>query len=89
MVCVDVMEHIERECFDAVMADLKWLTGKLLFVHAVTKPSGRKMADGRDTHICLYDEQSWPEQFTKRGFAIKRTWATGLRAWTGLMAPPC
>lgn len=89
VVALDVLEHIEPECFDAVMADLKRLTGKLLFVVAVTKPSKRIMSDGRDTHLMLRDDAFWRAEFTARGFTIKRVWNTGLRAWVALMEPSC
>jgi hypothetical protein len=89
VVCLDVMEHIEPECFEAVMADLKRLAGKLLFVVAVTKLSKRIMADGRDTHLSLHDNAWWAKQFTARGFRIRRVWNTGLQAWVCLMDAPC
>jgi hypothetical protein len=89
VVALDVMEHIEPGCFDAVMGDLARLTGNLLFVVAVTKPSKRIMADGRDTHLTLRDDAWWRAEFTKRGFAIRRVWNTGLRSWVALMQAPC
>lgn len=88
VVALDVLEHIEPACFDDVLSDLDRLTGRLLFVVAVTKPSKRIMSDGRDTHLSLHDAAWWENEFTKRGFRIKRVWNTGLRAWVALMEPP-
>jgi hypothetical protein len=88
VVCLDVMEHIEPDCLDDVIADLARLARKSLFVVIATKPSKRRLADGRDTHLILRDDPWWLSQFTARGFAIRRVWATGLRSLIVLMNPP-
>ncbi len=86
--CLDVMEHIEPQCMDAVFADLARVSRKLLFAVVSTKLSKRIMADGRDTHVSLHDDAWWAKAFTDRGFNIKRTWNTGLKLWVALMEPP-
>lgn len=86
--CLDVMEHIEPDCVDDVIRNLKWLTGKKLFVVISTKPSKRLMADGRDTHVSLHDDVWWQQKFIDHGFKICRVWNTGLRLWVALMDPP-
>lgn len=87
--CLDVMEHIEPDCLDAVFDDLRRLSRYLLFVVVSTKLSKRIMADGRDTHVSLHDDAWWANAFTSRGFKIKRQWNTGLRLWVALLSPPC
>ncbi len=87
-VCLDVMEHIEPDCLDAVFADLTRVSRKLLFVVVSTKLSKRIMADGRDTHISLHDDAWWVSAFTAHGFKIKRVWNTGLRLWVALLDVP-
>ncbi len=89
VVCLDVLEHIEPDCLDAVLNDLGRLSEKLLFVVISTKLSKRIMADGRDTHLSLHDGPWWADKFSERGFTVKRTWNTGLRLWVALLVPPC
>ncbi len=89
VVCLDVLEHIEPDCLDAVLADLARLAQKKLFVVISTKPSKRIMADGRDTHLSLHDDAWWTERFKARGFTINRVWNTGLRLWVALLKPQC
>lgn len=88
VVCLDVMEHIEPDCVDAVVDHLALLAQHKLFVVISTKLSKRKMADGRDTHISLHDDGWWMKKFTSRGFTIQRVWNTGLRLWVALLNPP-
>jgi len=85
--CLDVLEHIEPECLNEVMADLRRVTRKHLFAVVTTKPSGRIMSDGRDTHICT--NVVWPEMFKAYGFTIRQVWNNGLRQWVALMDSAC
>jgi hypothetical protein len=89
VVALDVLEHIEPDCLDAVFKDLRTLSRKALFVVISTKLSKRKMADGRDTHLSLHDDAWWLQAFVARKWKIKRTWNTGLRLWVALLVPPC
>lgn len=85
---LDVLEHVEPDCIDAVFADLTRVSRKLLFVVVSTKLSKRIMADGRDTHISLHDDPWWRAAFKAHGFTIRREWNTGLRLWVALLEPP-
>ncbi len=89
VVALDVLEHIEPDCVDAVLKELADLSQTALFVVISTKLSKRRMADGRDTHLSLHDDAWWAAKFTGHGFTIKRTWNTGLRLWVALLVPPC
>lgn len=87
--CLDVMEHIEPECFNDVIADLKRLTRKRLFVDIATKfTKFRWLSDGRNSHLLVHDVSWWTGKFTKHGFRVLREWNTGLAAWVALMQPP-
>lgn len=89
VICLDVMEHIEPPCFDAVMDDLAKLSIKRLFVDIALKfTKSRWLSDGRNSHLIVNDEQWWQKEFEKRGFKIFRTWNTGVKAWVALMKPP-
>lgn len=85
VVSLDVLEHIEPFCLEAVLNDLKMLTRKCLFVVISTKLSKRIMADGRDTHLIVRNPEDWTKTFVDAGFKIKRTWDTDRRLWIALM----
>jgi 2-polyprenyl-3-methyl-5-hydroxy-6-metoxy-1,4-benzoquinol methylase len=59
VVCVDVLEHVEPECLDDVMDDLQRVTRKLCFLSIATIPAGRKLPDGRNTHLVVKPYQWW------------------------------
>lgn len=87
--CLDVMEHIEPECFEAVVSDLAQLAQRRLFVDIATKfTKSRWLSDGRNSHLIVNENEWWANEFTRRGFKIFRTWNTGVRAWVALMKPP-
>lgn len=87
--CLDVLEHIEPECFDAVLANLARLAQKRLFVDISTKfTKSRWLSDGRNSHLIVNEDAWWHNEFKQRGFKIMRTWNTGVKAWVALMKPP-
>jgi hypothetical protein len=88
VVCLDVLEHIEPDCLDDVIADLARLAGRRLFVVISTKLSKRKLADGRDTHLSLHPPEWWQAKVVQRGFVIVRVWHTGLQLWVALLTTP-
>lgn len=88
VVALDVLEHIEVDCVGDVIDDLARLATKKLFVVISTKPSKRLMADGRDTHLSLHDDDWWMQKFSVHKFKVLRVWNTGLRLWVALMDPP-
>lgn len=88
VVAVDVMEHIEPNCLDAVVADLVRVTQKILFVVVSTIPSKRTMADGRNTHLIVQPDEWWRAQFELAGFKVRRVWKTGMQEWVCMMNAP-
>lgn len=86
---VDVMEHIEPDCLDDVLAHLGRLTMKVLFVAISTRPAKRTMTDGRNTHLIVEDGEAWwRPRFELHGFTVRRVWQTGIPEWVALMQAP-
>ncbi len=56
--CIDVMEHIEPDYVDAVIADLASITRKLGFISIATGPAIKVLADGRNAHL-IQKPSSW------------------------------
>ncbi len=57
--CIDVLEHIEPECLDAVLDDLQRVTNKLGFFIISTVPAIKKLPDGRNAHLIVEKEHFW------------------------------
>jgi hypothetical protein len=49
--CIDVLEHIEPECLDDVLDDLKRVTESVGFFTIHTGPAVKTLSDGRNAHL--------------------------------------
>lgn len=70
VVCTDVIEHIEPEKLDAVLAHLRSLTLTALFVVIATRPSNKTLTDGRNAHLILADGAWWQARLLSAGFRL-------------------
>lgn len=59
VVCLDVLEHIEMQSIDAVLNDIKNLTGKFCYLVIDLQPAVKKLNDGRNAHILLAPADWW------------------------------
>lgn len=59
LVCTDVLEHIEPECLDEVLSDIKRCTKKIGFLTIATRPAKKFLADGRNAHLIQKDARWW------------------------------
>lgn len=59
VVCTDVMEHIEEERVDTVLAHIADLAQQAAYFQIATVPASKTLPDGRNAHICLQDAQWW------------------------------
>ena len=66
VVCTDVLEHIEPECIDAVLDDLRAHTRKTAFLVIATKPANKTLPDGRNAHILQRPYQWWLPKLWER-----------------------
>lgn len=55
----DVLEHIEPDCLDTVLAELKRLAKRKLIVIIDTYPAKKTLADGRNAHLIVEDATWW------------------------------
>jgi hypothetical protein len=83
--CVDVLEHIEPDCLDAVLNHIAACTRKILFVAISTRPAKRWLTDGRNTHLIVESGDWWRPKFEERGFTVRRVWETALPEWVAMM----
>jgi len=71
VVCLDVLEHIEPECLDAVLDDLKRVTVKMGVFTVATGPAKKILPDGRNAHLIQETAQWWLPKIMAR-FRLRR-----------------
>jgi hypothetical protein len=68
--CIDVLEHIEPEFLDNVLADLQRITVKRGFFTVHTGPAAKVLSDGRNAHL-TQQPVAWWEPKLRRHFEIE------------------
>jgi len=66
VVCTDVLEHIEPECMDNVLDDLKRVTKKTALVSICLTEAAKFYADGRNCHLSILPIDIWYSKLRKR-----------------------
>lgn len=69
VVCTDVLEHIEPECLADVLDHLRALSRQACFVVISTRAAKKFLADGRNAHLIVEDDDFWRQHLANR-FAI-------------------
>lgn len=67
VICIDVIEHVEPEYLDNVLAHLVYLTKKKLLLVIACRPGNKYLPDGRLAHLIVKDEQWWVEKLSEYG----------------------
>ena len=71
LTCLDVMEHIEPDCLDNVLAHIKTKFNKVAFITVSLIPAQAILADGRNAHILLKPVEWWLTRFKEDFEVIK------------------
>ena len=66
VVCLDVMEHVEEDCVEAVLDDINTKTAKVALFWVATGPAVHKLPDGRNAHITIKDKEWWLDLLRQR-----------------------
>lgn len=61
--CTDVLEHVEPEHVDAVIADLRRVTRKVGVYTIATRPAVKHLEDGRNAHLIVQPMAWWLPKF--------------------------
>jgi hypothetical protein len=64
--CTDVLEHVEPECIDDVLDDLKRVTRKAGFFVIANRPAKKTLADGRNAHLIQQGREWWVPRLSRR-----------------------
>lgn len=75
VVCTDVLEHVEPECLETVLDDLRRCTIKGIFLTVSFRPAMRILVDGRNAHLIQEQPKWWlpkiMDRFELRQFAVR------------------
>ena len=72
VVCTDVLEHVEPECLDAVLQDLRRVMIKIGVFIVSTKLAGQILSDGRNAHLIVENTDWWKQQIEQYFDVIKQ-----------------
>lgn len=85
VVCTDVLEHIEPDCVDNVLDDLKRVTKKIAFIDVCTVEAIQKLPDGRNAHLIIEPMEWWLPKLMER-FTLQSMARTEVGFWVVLGA---
>jgi hypothetical protein len=68
VVCTDVLEHVEPECLDDVLADIKRCIKILALLGIPTGKARKTLPDGRNAHLNQHPVTWWDEKLAQAGF---------------------
>lgn len=85
--CTEVLEHIEPERLDAVIAHLQMLARKAIYLVVTIQPSNKTLSDGRNAHLTIENGTWWEERVTRvTGWDCQGYTATA-KEWIAVLAP--
>lgn len=64
VVCTDVLEHIEPDCLDDVLASIKNSCTQVAFVSVCTCPASKNLPDGRNAHLIQKSPRWWLDKLS-------------------------
>jgi len=68
--CTDVLEHIEPEYLDAVLAHIYALAELGAFLTIATRPANKILPDGRNAHLIQETPDWWVQKLQAQGWSI-------------------
>jgi hypothetical protein len=70
VISTDVLEHIEPECIDSVLAHIASVTGKYFYATIGLELAKHILPDGRNAHILIRPSAWWIDKLRAAGFEV-------------------
>ena len=70
VVCTDVLEHVEPEKIEEVIAHIYGLTVKGCYLNIAMRPAKRILPDGRNAHLIVEGENFWESLVLKHNWKL-------------------
>ena len=77
VVCIDVLEHIEPDLIDNVLADLQRVTIEDGYFTISCRPASKILKDGRNAHILIQPPEWWQAKLKERFRIVREDWEPG------------
>jgi hypothetical protein len=69
--CCDVMEHVEPDKIDTVLAHIRALARKAAFFVVATRPANKLLPNGYNAHLTIESGEWWEARILRAGFALE------------------
>lgn len=70
VVCGDVLEHVEPECLNDVLRDIRRVTQQTALLLICTVPARKTLPDGRNAHLIQEPKDWWRPRIEAAGFHV-------------------
>jgi len=92
VVSTDCLEHIEPVKLGAVLAHMRLLARKAVFVVISCRPAQKLLPNGKNAHLIVRNKRWWRERMVKAGFRLRRSPVTmpkqiPAKCWIGTLKP--
>ena len=71
VVCFDVLEHVEPDLLDNVLAHIRDLAQKCVMLSISNVSASRTLSDGRNAHLIIEDDAWWQARLRRFFHLIK------------------
>ena len=68
--CTDVLEHIEPDKLDSVLAHIRMLARKVVFFVVACRPANKLLPNGKNAHLIIEDGAWWKARVVGAGFTV-------------------
>lgn len=72
VISTDVLEHIEPECLDNVLAHIRALARRGVFLVIALRPALHRLPDGRNAHLIIEGRDWWVGRLIGAGIPVTR-----------------
>lgn len=85
VVCTDVLEHVEPDLVQNVVADLARLALRGLFVVISLVPTAKVLSDGRQAHISLHAASWWADKLSEHFTLVEVLAVSPEKQWVAVL----
>ncbi len=71
--CTDCLEHVEPDKLSAVLAHIRMLARKVVWLVVSTCETAKTLSDGRNAHLIVQPAEWWRQTVLAAGFTIQAT----------------
>lgn len=85
--CLDVLEHVEPECLDAVLKHMRTRMRYAGLLVIATRPAGKLLPDGRNAHLIVEPATWWRSRLEAAGLHVEQVLELTPDSYTVVVRP--